>query len=380
MGTEMPKKLPWVLNAIDKKYYAPFTVERDCDYYGSLRRLYTDFCCFCVDAGADSESVEVLEDSTGRILNAVQMFYRGKIGAAHEEVKRLVEQCGDDELAFAPVNSGIVFPGRAGSKLQLFHARVGAPIGFKAREMLHLPYSMRGLSGSYRFSIPGLPSYYLANSSYGCWIELGQPAEHDFNVSPVLLDCEQKVFNLAVMGRDLRLLNELDAIKVRAWLKLVVLMFATSYTIKEPGRTFKSEYLISQSVMLACKDLGLDGVAYYSKRVADEVFARAAINLALFTDCLPGKEYGDICRHIKVGDSFNYMMFRQLGPMPEYSEYELRSLENPYITCIGSYDRQRNYRSTDFCAFDKYLFGGWETEPLLDFGNALKGEGQGDTI
>ena len=29
---------------------------------------------------------------------------------------------------------------------------------------------------------------YLANSSYGCWIETGFTAEIDFNVSPVLLD------------------------------------------------------------------------------------------------------------------------------------------------------------------------------------------------
>lgn len=48
---------------------------------------------------------------------------------------------------------------------------------------------------------------------------------------------------------------------------------ATSYRIKEEGRTFKSEYIISQSIMMACKRLGYDGVAYYSKRVYDEVFA-----------------------------------------------------------------------------------------------------------
>ena len=49
--------------------------------------------------------------------------------------------------------------------------------------------------------------------------------------------------------------------------------------IKEGGRTFKSEYIISQSIMMACKRLGYDGVAYYSKRVYDEIFARCAINL-----------------------------------------------------------------------------------------------------
>ena len=36
--------------------------------------------------------------------------------------------------------------------------------------------------------------------------------------------------------------------------------------------------------MMACKNLGYDGVAYYSKRVSDEVFSLCAINLALFVN------------------------------------------------------------------------------------------------
>lgn len=65
--------------------------------------------------------------------------------------------------------------------------------------MLHLPFPMRGKTGNYRFSIPGIPSLYLGNSSYACWLELGRPAEYKFNVSPVVLDGSQKIFNLAVM-------------------------------------------------------------------------------------------------------------------------------------------------------------------------------------
>ncbi len=60
--------------------------------------------------------------------------------------------------------------------------------------MMYLPISLRSKSGNYRFSIPGNPSLYLANSSYGCWIETGFPADIDFNVSsPVLLDGKQKI-------------------------------------------------------------------------------------------------------------------------------------------------------------------------------------------
>ena len=57
---------------------------------------------------------------------------------------------------------------------------------------------------------------------------------------------------------------------------------ATSYTVKESGRIFKLEYIVSQSIILAYKELGYDGVAYFSKLVSDEIFAYAATNLALF--------------------------------------------------------------------------------------------------
>lgn len=370
MDTEKPERLIWARDIINKEFHAPFSVQRDCDYCDSLEKLYKDFYERCADVGADRESLEVIERYTDRVLDALGLFYKGMIGDAHRAVRALAEECKDDDLAFASVDGGVVFPGTT-KELQFFHARIGEPRGFKAQDMLHLPYSMRGFSGSYRFSIPGLPSYYLANSSYGCWIELGQPAERDFNVSPVLLEEGRRVFNLAVMCGDPSLFD-FNPERTRTWLKLIVLMFATSYTVEEPGRTFKSEFLISQSVMLACRDLGLDGVAYYSKRVTDEMFARAAINLALFADYVPGEEYGEICRHLKVGDSFNYMMFRQLGRMAEHDEYELRSLETPYITNIGSCYRQRSYRCTDFCAFDRYLFGEWGIKQQLEFGNALR--------
>ena len=82
--------------------------------------------------------------------------------------------------------------------------------------MIHLPNSLRAKSGNYRFSIPGNPSMYLANSSYGCWIETGCPAEIDFNVSPILLEGNQKIFNLAVSIRDFSCLNEFEKDRVEA--------------------------------------------------------------------------------------------------------------------------------------------------------------------
>ena len=108
--------------------------------------------------------------------------------------------------------------------------------------------------------------------------------KNEFNVSPVSWMEPKKFLIWTVSIRDFSALNNFEENRVHCWLKLYMLSIATSYRIKEFNRTFKSEYIISQSIMMACKRLGYDGVAYYSKRVSDEIFARCAINLALFVN------------------------------------------------------------------------------------------------
>ena len=144
-------------------------------------------------------------------------------------------------------------------------------------------------------------------------------------------------------------------------MKLYMLTVATSYRIKEEGRTFKSEYIISQSIMMACKRLGYDGVAYYSKRVYDEVLARCAINLALFVDYKG--DYSELIKHMKMDDAFNFGLCKQLCASPTYRDYELRCARTGFITNIGSYDRQYPYTETKYSDFDKFLFSSWENKP-----------------
>ena len=212
---------------------------------------------------------------------------------------------------------------------------------------------------------------YLGNSSYACWIELGRPADFRFNVSPVLLDGSQKVFNLAVKTRELYYLNELEEERVYCWLKLLMLMIATSFKINESERTFKSEYIVSQSIMLACRELGYDGVVYYSKRVTDEAFSVAATNLALFAPYKYRNEYSDICKHIKICDSFNFAMYKQLKGESKSQHYDLRLKCTGQINNIGGYKRQFPYIDTEFCDFDQFLYATWEKDEV-SWGNALE--------
>lgn len=364
--------LTWVhkfMKISNNEFRAPFVVQTDNQYYTDLRNRYSDFISNAEYAGADKESLDVIKKYTGTVMEAFWYFCRGQIDFAHKKIENLIKDCMESKLAVDVVGNDKALAGDG--ILAFFHARIGTPRSYKANEMLHVPYSKRFLTGNYRFSIPGVPSYYLANSSYCCWLELGMPADHELNVSPVLLDGSQKIFNLAVEVRNVSYLNGFEPEKVHAWLKLLILMIATSYRVTQKERSFKSEYIISQSIMLACKNNGFDGLTYFSCQVESQDFAQAAINLVLFapqnkiTD-----EYSEMCSHIKVRDSFNYFTFRQLKISPDELNFQLRWLRTRRVNNIYDYDRQFYYGRTDFCLFDKFLFQGWKYDQI-DFGNAL---------
>ena len=356
-------KLSWLANNfICKELYAPYIIETDIEYIDVLTEKYDIVLKQAKNAGADAESIKIIEDYKNKILEAMEAYYSADLYDSSAIVKELVQNIGDDPYAVNNLFASDAFLGDKNEELQFFRCRTGNPSkSYTAKEMLHLPKKMRAKSGNYRFSIPGNPSLYLANSSYGCWIETGFPSAIDFNVSPVLLDGTQKVFNLAVSIRDQHALHDFEANRVHCWLKLYMLSIATSFIIKEEGRTFQSEYVISQAIMMACKKLGYDGVAYYSKRVSDEIFSLCAINLALFVDY--EDEYSKIVKHIKIDDSFNYALYNQLKPSLKYNKYDLRSVRTGIITNIGSYDRQYPYRETEFFAFDMFLFTTWRDKP-----------------
>ena len=356
-------KLTWLNNGfICKELYAPFKINKDIDYQKDLEKKYNIVMEQAKKANADDESLNIISHFSTKILESLDLYYKADIAESNNIILELVRDIGNNPFAVNSVINSDAFPGIKTNELQFFRSRLGTPNkAFTAKDMLHLPNSMRSKSGNYRFSIPGNPSMYLANSSYGCWLEMGCPAEIDFNVSPILLEGNQKIFNLAISLRDFRCLNEFEEDKVHCWLKLYLLTIATCYVIKEENRSFKSEYIISQSLMMACKKMKYDGIAYYSRRVDNEIFALCAINLALFVDYVG--EYSEMIKHMKIDDAFNFFLYKQLNTSLKHKNYELRSTYNEYITNIGSFDRQYPYNETDFYKFDEFLFTTWSDKP-----------------
>lgn len=362
-------KYAWIEKIELKEFIAPFVVEKDNEYFVDLNKRLSSFIEEISKSGANEYFIEEILKYRDAIIKAIDLYYQGDIIDAHTTIGDLLECFSeDDKISISNINNSIAFGGY-GDEVQFFRARLNSNVSdFSSKEMLHIPFGKREIVKSERFSIPGLPCLYLANSSYACWIEMGRPADYKFNVSPVLLDNTQKIFNLAVSVRDLMYKYQLwldgcidiDDEVIMVYLKLIMLNIATSYKVNQADRNFKSEYMLPQMIMLACKKRGLDGISYYSKQVNDELFANiVGVNLVLFATYKGEADLSEICNHIIIGDSFNFSMFKQLSLSLKYKKYSLRTDTTGQINNIGTFDRQFPYRETEFYEFDQYLFANW---------------------
>lgn len=356
-------KLAWAQENLNRiKIRLPVVLDKDVNYLDDLEKKYKQVISDAKEAGADDISLTILENYKNSIIQALNHYYRGDREGFYNTIKSIISDIGDHSLAASRLEDSLAFPGNKGTEIQFFRARKGNPsTAYTAKDMLHLPKSLRSKSGNYRFSIPGNPSLYLCNTSYGCWIETGFLPENEFNVSPVLLHDDLKIFNLAITLINSETLHDCEDSWVHCWLKLYMLAIATSYIILEEERTFKSEYIISQAVMVACKKLNYDGIAYFSKRVANDIFALCAINLALFVDY--EGEYSSVVNHMIMNDSFNYKLYKQLYPSANKKYYQLRTIGTRYVTNIAVNNYQFHYGETEFCDFDKFLFSSWNVKP-----------------
>jgi len=364
----------WIDKLWEKRthFYTPITISKDSEYRGCLERIYTELENTLIDVNSENYYIEEVRKFKKSLLDAVDQYYCGYISEAQYKIDELIGEVCPSQLAVSHIKDSISFGTYSYEQdVQFFRARCNEKIiDYKGEEMLHIPFSKRSIVKSERFSIPGLPCLYLGTSSYVCWMEMGRPADHMFNVSPVTLDNTQQILNLAVNFRDFCLSKNYSDEDRKSIFKLFLLSLATSYKINEYNREFKSEYIISQLVMLACMKRGLSGLTYYSKQVDNDNFAYSiGVNLALFALYSPGKELSDICDHISISDSFNYSMYKHLMIPQTFRRANLRIDNIGSIQNIGTYDRQYPYKETTFYSFDHYLYAYLKPDHAINLPN-----------
>lgn len=280
-------------------------------------------------------------------------------------------------LLYTDINSKL-------DELSLLRGRITAPYHcFQAKEMLHVPLNKRGIIDTCRYSIPGVPSFYLAENSFIVWNEMRRPKLSELCISSINCD---GILNSDIIDLTIpidKLYDYLDDSTIDfkeysiilKWIKAVPLILACSVVCKEEKRKFKIEYIIPQMFMQLLNE-DLIGIAYRTNRVDTQSWRlnNLVIPILSYKDDL----YGNIINNLKISDSINIGYFNEhlynntiqisslkngKGPTENtYKDANFNLLSfpgksnfNKRINTSTKLDGQTFYIHTVFHQFDEYL-------------------------
>lgn len=374
----------------------PIKISKDRDYYWELNQKLRAYCAFIKELQHIND-IEHLYNKVSfncsRIKKCLELYYNAKYSKAQTLIKEYLEQYVEDNpYILTSIEESYAFRGDAPKNIQpslyrnnldsrkmyakmkntpltFYRARMGEE-KFVYKDMLHIPFNMRSKIGTYRFSIPGVPCLYLATTSYGTWIELGKPNYEEFNVSFFILPKDLKVLNLCIYqdyisGLSSLKITEKEYEAVINYLEFFPLVIATSFQITENERQFKSEYIISQLVMQSAKELGIDGVAYLSKREEDRFAYPIAVNLAIlmpqnFNHNSKDELYWGRISEIQLTEPIKFSDFCNLSISKSALTGNCRSYVNECFAKGGDFEininnTKCNYYDSIFSRYDEHL-------------------------
>lgn len=370
--------MSWYSN-IGGSFELPISVDKDCDYSENLLLSLEAYLGLLKSIkNIPSRVISNVVIANDALTKSVETYYAGDIYKSQEVIYNLLEKYRNNRFFFTKLNDCYAFRGIGPFQVETEKLMTGSLSFFKARiatdtnqhfsrnEMLHIPLNNRGLVNTQRFSIAGIPCMYFSTSSYGCWLELGKPQSEVFNVSSYHLDGNMKILNLVSVWNLICGLSTGAIAKVKYSVNIDELIedlitiwpivCATSFRVTEKNRSFRSEYIIPQLIMLNLKKLGLDGVAFISKQVrSDTVGYPNCVNLAIPIMQSSGV-FSEACKEIELSEAINFGEYQRLDDDLKYPA--AKSYINDYFRwnntalLAGS---MINYGQSEFGRFDNYL-------------------------
>lgn len=363
----------------------PMMLKQDCEYQKALEDTLKRYCDFIEKHSNEIMRncfSEVKQNSEG-IIEALSEYYAGYTQHSYKLIYEIVSKYKNNQYIVSNVKESYAFKGAASNPPSIHrnnyremyeHIKAINVILYKGRcdkrvldrgDMLHIPFDMRGIVKNQRFSINGLPCIYLASTTYGAWRELDCPDNNMLQVSAYRIPSDLKIFNLCIQQHLINGVgsyaddNELEQLKV--YVSIFPLVIATSAKVEQNDRTFKSEYIISQILMQVCKEMGIEGIAYISKKDMDSKMYPSAVNLAIMGNVHKGKKYDERIEQFQLTKPVKFSDFLLL---PEETKPNAggayKSLVNEiyhgtYSDTVFLAGKDVCYTGTVFSKFDEYL-------------------------
>ena len=189
------------------------------------------------------------------ILDSTSEYFLGQPGLAFEEMEKTLTADGCHLLNLFPVleiETMNFYRVRKNKNDKAFKER---------RELFHTPFELRNKCASYRFSIAGYPSLYLAGSVDTA---LKETEIHDNDYTSICYKTSGKILKCADLTLPARQLNFWEKYSLVVFYPLIV---ACSLKVKDEKVPFKPEYIIPQLLFQVLKlHSHHDGICYVSTK------------------------------------------------------------------------------------------------------------------
>jgi len=301
------------------------------------------------------DNSRILADS---IISSITRYYDGHPGEAYEVLKNGI-------LRVHPhIRSLVAESASAAYFKNLYRIRIKEDKTITREGMFHIPFQLRHLVRSQRYSIPGFPSLYLGSSIYIAWREMGCPDLNNVIVSRVEANEDIKILDFGyvpqyepevianlenyTVGADV--LSEMFLARIVCW----PLMAACSVKVEHKKSPFKPEYIIPQILLqLIRNDVfgeDIDGIRYFSMNTGNDIPSLRIHNNFVFpvkVNNLSG-HCETLKRKFKLTEPASWQLLNSIYEEPDYIH-----TPDGFIQLVKGINTR--YRSTDFAKIEARL-------------------------
>jgi hypothetical protein len=279
MEEKIFEKIKIKVNANLEKFVIPVIQDEDNYFPDFLKTKLDEYIEFYKANFLSSvdESVPFVNDEKNVIITKIKTFSEELLGTVNKYFEGDI--FGATET-FNKALNGIFFndlyqiePYVLKKNHSFYRARKNENEIFNRKELFHMKFELRHLVSTNRYSVPGFPALYLADSTYTCWEEFERYKLRDLYFSRFENVEDLNIINIE---RIEDLLNKLEELgdsqrKIPLLLRYFVLfplVISCSIKVKHSSAIFKPEYIISQLLLqFVSKEGKIDGIKFPSTKI-----------------------------------------------------------------------------------------------------------------
>lgn len=327
-----------------------------------LQNLYSEYLkliqLFDGELGdAVTTRLDVINNECNAILNALNLYYIGKTAESYKVFENCMLVLQEKQLL------------EIGSLSSNFYRiQTSANKNLPKGRLFHIPFEMREKVGTQRYSIPGLPCLYMADSIFVAWEELNRPNFDEIHVSRFSFETSDlRILYLNVNSKDLRkrcFVNEktLYVSQLVNFLSCWPLLAACSLRVINRDAVFKEEYIVPQMVLqFVISNKGIDGVQFKSNRIIPNQHNVGSFNnLVLPASSISETGYcKNLSSKVKMTQPISWSLLDISDPEKKFSKKEEHDIDvedvyrSYYIEVIK--DEKTNYLESKFGILEEKL-------------------------